>query len=143
MRLWTSKVLSWCLVHICFSWVKQLAYFMHNLGKIWLSPLWVLIFSCFRLLGGSPKWGLIVEVGQWKPTIFKGKKWVWAKTLSHSQPMHKSSFEMKILGTKPPSWAWGTTNVPCLLSSTHGLGSYKGSDRNQHIPSKPHFLNFP
>ena len=30
-------------------------------------------FSVFRPLGGSSKWELIVEVGQWEPTIFKGK----------------------------------------------------------------------
>ena len=65
------------------------------------------------------------------------------ETFGHSQVEHKSSFGVKISGTRPPPWAWGATSVPCRLGSMHELGSCKWFKRNLNIPSKSHFLNFP
>ena len=131
------------IFRFAFVWIKGRITFIIIKGNAWLNPHWLLIISCFRPLGGSTRWELAVDVGQWEPTIFKGKKLVRTETLSHSHPKYKSCFGMEILDTRPPPWAWGATNVPYLLGSTHGLGSCKRSERNQLIPSKPHFLNFP
>ena len=75
--------------------------------------------------------------------VFCCGKWSWAKNYVHSHLEHKSSFEVNILDTRSLPWAWGVTSVPCPLGSTHGLDSCKRSKRNQPIPFKPHFLNFP
>ena len=65
------------------------------------------------------------------------------ETLGYNHPEYKNSFKVKISGTRPLPWAWGATNVPCPLGSMLGLGSCKRFEKNQLIPSKPHFLSFP
>ena len=67
-----------------FVWIKGRITFIIIKGNTWLNPHWLSMFSCFRPLRGSIEWGLAVEVGQWEPIIFKGKKMVQAKTLGHS-----------------------------------------------------------
>ena len=110
----------------------------------WVFFNWLPLVRNFRPLGGSPKWGLADGVGQGELTMLNGKKKKgWAETLDHSHLEHKSYFGVEILDTRPPPWAWDATSVPCPLGSTHGLSSYKRSERNRPIPSKPHFLNFP
>ena len=69
--------------------------------------------------------------------------WVMVETLGHSHPKYKTSFKVKISSTRPPPWAWGATSVPYSFGSTLGLGSCKRFEKNQLIPSKPHFFSFP
>ena len=126
-----------------FVWIKGRITFIIIKGNAWLNPHWLSMFSCFRPLRGSIEWGLAVEVGQWEPIIFKGKKMVQAKTLGHSQLKYINCFGVEISGTRSPPWARSATDIPCPLGSTHGLGSCKRSEKNRLIPSKPHFLNFP
>ena len=131
------------IFRFAFVWIKGRITFIIIKGNAWLNPYWLLIFSCFKPLGGLTRWEPAAEVGQWKPTIFKGKKMVQTETLGHSHPEYKSCFGVEILDTRPLPWAWGATSVPCPLGSMRGLGLCKRSKRNRPIPSKPHFLNFP
>ena len=62
-----------------FLWIKGRLTFIIINEKAWLKSHLLPIFSCFRPLGGSPKWGLAAGVGQWGPTMFKGKIWLGQK----------------------------------------------------------------
>ena len=111
----------------------------------WVFFNWLPLVRNFKPLGGSTKWGLADGVGQWEPTMFKGKKKqkgvrqkLWA-TVTQSI---KAVFGVEILDIRPPPWVWDATSVPCSLGSTYGLCSCKRFERNWPIPPKPHFLNF-
>ena len=60
-------------------------------------------------------------VGQWKPTMFKDKNGLGQKFWVTINQSIKAILGW-ILGTRPHPWAWGATNVPYPLGSTHGLG---------------------
>ena len=62
------------IFRFAFVWIKWRITFIIIKGNAWLNHHWLLIFSYFRPLGGSTRWELATEVGQWEPTIFKGKK---------------------------------------------------------------------
>ena len=105
-----------------------------------LNPHWLPFFSCFKLLGGSPKWWL-----QWaneSQLCFKGKNGLGHKLWAMDSKSIRF-FEVEISGTRSHLWAWDATSVSCPLGSTHEMNSCKSSERNLPIPSKPHSLNFP
>lgn len=64
----------WCFSLSCFCLGKSLVCFSMILDINWVCSNWLPLVRNFIPLGGSPKWGLAEEVGQWEPTMFKGKK---------------------------------------------------------------------
>ena len=63
---------------------------------------------------------------------------VSAENLGYKQQEHKTSFEVEILGTSPPPWAWSATNIPCYLVAHMDFihaKSLKKKKTNQYHPN--------